>query len=456
MTKLSRVAKKPRPPGPKARFLLGHALEFARNSMKFLNSCSREYGDVVRLRVFHIPVCILANPRDIENVLAKNSSNFLKSRDYRAMKSVLGNGLLTSEGAFWQKQRKLVQPAFRHENIELYAQTMVGATSRMLDSWRDGETRDIHASFMSLTLEIVAKALFGSEVTGSAGDVGAALAVLMEQFMGQAGLAFLLPESLPLPSSIRFKRAIQKLDRIIYTIIDQRRAERLEPGAASKDLLEMLLLSQDDEGSQMSDEQLRDEVMTLFLAGHETTANALSWTWYLLAQNPDVASKLFAELDSVLAGCAPTAADSQHLPFTEMVMKESMRLYPPAWAVGRQAIAPFEAGGYEFPAGTSIAILQWTTQRDPRFFADPEVFDPERWSPEGKRYRTLPRFAYFPFGGGPRVCVGAGFAMMEAILLLATTAQRFRMSLAPKQKVRMLPSVTLRPKNGIKMILHSR
>jgi cytochrome P450 len=196
--------------------------------------------------------------------------------------------------------------------------------------------------------------------------------------------------------------------------------------------------------------------MTLFLAGHETTANALSWTWYLLAQHPDVTEKLCAEIDSVLAGRAPTAADSQRLPFTEMVMKESMRLYPPAWAVGRQAIAPFEAGGYEFPAGTSIAILQWTTQRDPRFFADPEVFDPERWSPEGARYRVLPRFAYFPFGGGPRVCVGAGFAMMEAILLLATTAQRFRMSLAPKQKVRMLPSVTLRPKHGIKMLLHSR
>ena len=456
MSESALVLKKPRAPGPKARFLLGHAFELARNSMKFLNSCSREYGDVVRLRVFHIPVCILANPRDIENVLAKNSANFLKSRDYRAMKAVLGNGLLTSEGTFWQKQRKLVQPAFRHENIELYAQTMVAATTRMLDGWRDGETRDIHAAFMSLTLEIVAKALFGSEVTGKAGDVGKALGILMEQFMGQAGLAFLLPESLPLPSSIRFKRAVQKLDKIIYTIIDQRRAERLEQRVASKDLLEMLLLSQDDEGSQMSDEQLRDEVMTLFLAGHETTANALSWTWYLLAQNPHVTEKLCQELDSVLAGRAPTAADSERLPFTEMVMKESMRLYPPAWAVGRQAIAPFEAGGYEFPAGTSIAILQWTTQRDPRFFADPEVFDPERWSPEGARYRVLPRFAYFPFGGGPRVCVGAGFAMMEAILLLATTAQRFHMSVAPKQKVRMLPSVTLRPKHGIKMILHSR
>jgi cytochrome P450 len=302
---------------------------------------------------------------------------------------------------------------------------------------------------MALTLGIVAEALFGSDVSGHAGGVEQALAVLMNQFEGMAGLAFLLPEKLPLPSTPKFKRSVAQLDKIIYTIIHERRLAR----GPSKDLLEMLLRSQDEEGSRMSDEQLRDEVMTLFLAGHETTANALSWTWYLLAQHPEIEARLFQEISEVLRGKLPAAADVARLPYTEMVVKESMRLYPPAWAVGRQAIGEFEMGGYKFPAGTNIAILQWSTQRDARFFPDPEKFDPERWSAESLRRNALPRFAYFPFGGGPRVCVGAGFAMMEAILLLATMAQRYRMTLVAKRKVKLLPSVTLRPRNGIQMVL---
>jgi cytochrome P450 len=446
-----------RPPGPKGAFLLGHIVELIRDSMRFLERCSRQYGDVVVLRFFHVPVCLLANPADIESVLSKNSANFLKARDYRAMKSILGNGLLTSEGAFWQRQRKLVNPAFRHENIDLYAQTMVSATSRMLDGWRDGETRDVHQDFMAVTLEIVTRALFGSEVPGDTAKVGKWLEILMEDFMRQAGMAFLLPESVPVPTFFRLRRAIESLNAMIYKLIDQRRAERAAGNAPEHhDLLEMLLSAQGEEGSQMTDEQVRDEVMTLFLAGHETTANALSWTWYLLAQHPEITTKLFAELDSVLQGHAATAADSARLPYTEMVVKESMRLYPPVWAVGRQSIGPFEAGGYQFPAKTNVVILQRTLHRDPRYFAEPEVFDPERWSPDSPRYRVLPRFAYFPFGGGPRVCVGTGFAMMESILLLATIAQRYDMKLAPHQKVRMLPSVTLRPRDGIKMILHRR
>jgi cytochrome P450 len=239
------------------------------------------------------------------------------------------------------------------------------------------------------------------------------------------------------------------LDKIIYAIIHERRSAR----GPSNDLLEMLLRSQDEQGSQMSDEQLRDEVMTLFLAGHETTANALAWTWYLLAQHPEIEARLFQEIGDVLHGKVPTAIDVMRLTYTEMVVKESMRLYPPAWAVGRQAIGEFEMGGYKFPAGTNIAILQWSTQRDARFFPEPEKFDPGRWSAEFLKRHALPRFAYFPFGGGPRVCVGAGFAMMEAILLLATMAQRYRMKLAAKWKVKLLPSVTLRPRNGIQMVL---
>jgi cytochrome P450 len=449
MKKGPRNAQGNLPPGPRGNFLLGSAVEMGRSSMKFLTRCAREYGDIVYLRFFGTPICLLTHPSDIEYVLVKNPSNFVKSRDYRALKSVLGNGLLTNEGVPWQKQRKLVQPTFRHENTDRYADVMVLATTRMLDTWRDGETRDVHQQMMALTLGIVAEALFGSDVSGHAGGVEQALAVLMNQFDGMAGLAFLLPEKLPLPSTLKFKRSVAQLDKIIYAIIHERRLAR----GPSKDLLEMLLRSQDEEGSRMSDEQLRDEVMTLFLAGHETTANALSWTWYLLAQHPEIEARLFQEISEVLRGKLPAAADVARLPYTEMVVKESMRLYPPAWAVGRQAVGEFEMGGYKFPAGTNVAILQWNTQRDARFFPDPEKFDPQRWSAESLRRNALPRFAYFPFGGGPRVCVGAGFAMMEAILLLATMAQRYRMTLVAKRKVKLLPSVTLRPRNGIQMVL---
>jgi cytochrome P450 len=453
--------KHPRPPGPKGKFMIGNLKDVIRNSNRFLEKCSREFGDVVSLRIFHIPIVLLANPADIEAVLSKNSANFLKARDYRAMKAVLGEGLLTSEGSFWQKQRKLMQPAFRHENIATYAETMVEATSRMLDGWRNGETRDVHEAFMAVTLEIVTKVLFGSVIPGDAATVAQSLTIMMEDFNRQAGLAFLLPESVPIPTFFRLKRAIEQVDEMIYKLVDSRRTDRRAArnrnGETPRhDLLEMLLSSQDEAGSEMTNEQVRDEVMTLFLAGHETTANALTWTWYLLAQHPAVAKKLAAEIDDALHGRAPSAADVSRLPYTEMVIKESMRVYPPVWAIGRQSIKPFDAGGYHLPAKSNVVILQWTLHRDPRFWIDPEVFDPERWSPEGARYKPVPRFAYFPFGGGPRVCIGAGFAMMEAILLLATVAQRFRMDLAPKQKVRMLPSVTLRPRRGIKMILHRR
>ena len=316
MTKHAAAKRKhPRPPGPKGKFLLGHFREVVHSSNRFLERCSREYGDVVRLRVFHVPVCLLANPADIESVLSKNSANFLKARDYRAMKAVLGEGLLTSEGSFWQKQRKLMQPAFRHENITTYAETMVSATSRMLDTWRNGETRDVHAEFMAVTLEIVTKVLFGSVVPGDAATVAKSLTIMMEDFNRQGALAFLLPESVPIPTFFRLKRAIETVDAMIYKLIDarrtDRRAARNRNGAPSgHDLLETLLSAQDEAGSEMTSEQVRDEVMTLFLAGHETTANALSWTWYLLAQHPEVAKKLAAEIDSVLEGRVPTAADA--------------------------------------------------------------------------------------------------------------------------------------------------
>jgi cytochrome P450 len=440
------------PPGPRGLNLLRHSLTFGQDWSGFLTRCARQYGDVIFFRFLNVPICLVVHPDGIEQVLVKHSANFLKSRDYRALKPVLGNGLLTSEGEFWQAQRKLIQPAFRHENIITYARIITDSAAAMLARWRSGETRDINEEMMSATLDIVAKSLFGSDISGETRGVSQAMAVVMDQFIGQANLAFVLPEKIPIPKSARLRRSVKHLDEVVYRLIRARRAAPKHTG----DLLGALLEAQDERGSGMTDEQLRDEIMTLFLAGHDTTANALSWTWYLLSQNPEKEAALFTELRSVLGSRAPTAADLARLPYTEMVIKESMRLYPPAWGVGRRAIRDYELDGYRIPAGTNFFLLQWITQRDARFFPDPERFEPERWRDDPIRTGKLPRFAYFPFGGGPRVCVGAGFAMMEATLLLATIAQRFRLTLVPGQKIEPLFSVTLRPKYGMRMVLHER
>jgi cytochrome P450 len=305
---------------------------------------------------------------------------------------------------------------------------------------------------MRLTLGIVAKTLFDADVSHEAEDVDAALAVLMGKFLRQAGLALLLPAWVPLPTSRILKRAVGRLDKVIYGIIEQRRAS----GQMSGDLLSVFLQMQDDEGVGMTDRQLHDEIMTLFLAGHETTANVLSWTWLLLGQNPDVEAKLQEELARVLRGRLPTPADLPQLVYADMVLRESMRLYPPVWVIGRRALAPFRLGEYELPADTNVLISQLIMHRDARYFPEPERFDPDRWNASDPRGASLPRFAYFPFGGGPRVCIGAGFGMMEAVLLLATIAQKYRIQLVPGQVVTMQPTVTLRPKNGIPVTLKRR
>ncbi len=440
------------PPGPKGSFFLGHASSLARNWSGFSTKCAREFGDIVSYRFLRVPICQVTHPDFIDYVLVRNASNFLKSRDYAAIRSILGNGLLTSEGAFWQAQRQLIQPAFRHDSIAVYADIMADSTARFLQHWKDGESRDLHHEMAELTLDIVTRSLFGSAVPPQAQGIGLQVAAVMERFLPQAALSFLLPVGSPLPKGPALIRAKWHLDRIITAIIQERRASQ----ARSNDLLQMLLDAQDEHGARMTNEQLRDEIMTLFMAGHETTANALTWTWYLLSQNPGAEELLYAELAGVLNGRAPALADLSRLPYTEMVMKESLRLYPPAWGIGRRAIKDFELGGYRIPAGTNVFIMQWITQRDPRFFPDPERFLPERWRDDPIRTGRIPRFAYFPFGGGPRVCVGAGFAMMEAALLLATIAQRYRLTLHPDAVVKPLFSITLRPRYGMKMRLHRR
>jgi cytochrome P450 len=446
------LAALPLPPGPKGRIFFGNALDLAGHWSGYSAKCAREYGGIVLYRFFHVRVVMVSEPDAIESVLVRNASNFTKSRDYAAIRSFLGNGLVTSEGAFWQSQRQLIQPAFRHENIASYAQIMSESAATMLVEWKDGELRDVHHEMSSLTLDVVTKSLFGSKVAHDSKFIGTEIATVMNRFMSQAALSFLLPEGLPLPKGPRLLRSRRRLNKVIQSIITDRRAHPVE----SKDLLQTLLAAQDEHGTRMTDEQLRDEIMTLFMAGHETTANALCWTWYLLAQNPDAGEKLHAELECVLNGAAPTLADLPRLPYTEMVVKESMRLYPPVWGIGRCAINDFELNGYRIPAGTNVFPLQWLTHRDERWFPEPERFDPERWRVDPIRRGRLPRFAYFPFGGGPRVCIGAGFAMMEACLLLATIAQRYSITLPANSVVTPFFSITLRPKDGLKMRLHRR
>lgn len=440
------------PPGPKGHFLLGNLAAVSNDWVGFYSQCVKEYGDVVQVRYLHVPICLVLHPRDIEYVLVTNPGNFTKSADYRALARVLGNGLLTNEGKAWQHQRALIQPAFRRENILSYAPVMTRATRQLLDSWRNSESRNVHEDMMALTLQIVAQCLFGAEVTGVAERVGKAMKTVTDRFLIDAGQALLFPFDLPDFLTPSRRRAINDLNRIIQDILRERRASNQARG----DLLDTLLQVRDAEGQPMSDAQLRDEVMTLFLAGHETTAIALSWTCYLVAQNPEIEARLVEELRAVLGDREPAVEDVPRLRYTEMILKESMRLYPAVWGIGRRAIADCEIGGYRVAAGTNVFIFQFLTQRDPRFFSDPGTFDPERWREDPVRSAKIPRFAYFPFGGGPRVCVGAAFAMLEATLLFAMIQQKFHLQLVPGHPVKPVASVTLRPQNGIYVTVHRR
>lgn len=329
---------------------------------------------------------------------------------------------------------------------------MVKDAEKMLATWKEKETRDIHRDMMRLTMEVVTHTLFNVDVTDDADKVAQALSVLVEPFGSQATLKWILDNRLPTSGNRRFHKTAAQLDEVVYRIIRERRASNQQDQG---DLLSMLLQAHDeDDGSQMTDQQLRDEVITLFLAGQETTALALSWAWYLLAQHPEAESRFWQELDEVLEGRAPQAADMPRLKFTEMIAKESLRLYPPAYIVGREAVEDCEIGGYPVPAGTQLFMPTWVVHRDPRFFDAPTEFKPERWTPEF--ISSLPKYAYFPFGGGPRVCIGNSFAMMEIVLLLATIAQKFRFRLAPDQKVTLQPAMSLRPRDGIRVILDKR
>lgn len=440
------------PPGLKAHFLLGIFPEYSRDPLGFATKCAKEYGDVVLWKGPLFSSYQLNHPDYIEEVLVKKSSQFGRHQSLQILRRLWGDGIVVSEGESWQRQRRLMQPAFHRDRIFSYGEVMVNYTNRLLTTWDDGTIRDIHEDMMHLTLEIVAKTLFGAELATEVEKVATAMQVSIEYYEKRFNnlLLYLLPDWFPTAKNLRFLKAVRQFDELIYQIIQQRRAGGKDTG----DLLSMLLQVSDEDGKAMSDQQLRDEMMTLLIAGHETTALVLSWGCYLLSQHPEVETKLLEELQAVLDGRTPMVADLPQLRYTEMVIMEVMRLYPPAWGMARRAIEDCEIAGYPLRAGDGVVMTQWVMHRDPRYFDQPEVFNPDRWA--GDLLKKIPPYAYFPFGGGSRICLGKSFAMMEAVLLLATIAQKFHLTLVPNQQVIPWPAFTLRPKYGVKMVVANR
>jgi cytochrome P450 len=425
-------------------------LDYCRDPFEYLTRTARQYGDVVLLQSFGMRFYMFNHPDHIEEILRRKHRCFKKDFYIVSLRPLLGDGLLTSDGEAWRRQRVMAQPAFQARQIQQYAATMIDYTQRLTAGWKPGQTRDIHQEMMQLTARIVTKTLFDAEVSDDGGTIGKDLEIAMEFYANPLAM-WPAWRYVPTPTNLRFHRTLRRLNALIYRFIQERRAT----GTAGRgDLLSRLLEAEDEVGRKMSDTELRDQLMTLFLAGHETTALTLSYAFYLLAQDANAEATLHAELDRILGGRLPTIDDVTQLPYAEWVVKESMRLYPPAWTIGREALEDCEIGGYAVSKGTQVLMSQWVVHRDPRFWAEPDRFNPSRWGDE--QTKSMPRCAYFPFGDGPRICIGNSFAMMEAILILAAVAQRYRLELVPGQTLRLVPSVTMRPRDGIKVVVRAR
>jgi cytochrome P450 len=395
---------------------------------------------------------LVSDPALIKDVLVTNQRQYHKGRALERSKPLLGEGLLTSEDPAHVRQRRVLQPAFHRDAVASYGRVMTEYADRARSRWRDGETLDVAQEMMRLTLGIVGKTLFDADIESQARDVGAALTAVLESFWTMMLPFADLLEYLPVPALRRSRAARARLDKMMYGMIAERRQSPLGHG----DLLSMLILARDeeDQGRGMTDTQVRDEAMTLFLAGHETTANALAWTWHLLSGAPEAEARMHEEVDRVLGGRLPTLADIASLPFVEQVIAESMRLYPPAWMIGRRAISEQPLGGYTLPARALVLLSPYVVQRDARYFAQPDRFTPERWTPEFKA--SLTPFAYFPFGGGARRCIGESFAWMELVLVASAIAQQWKIRVDPSHPVVPQPVMTLRFKHGLKATVHRR
>ncbi|MDO9021121.1 MAG: cytochrome P450 [Deltaproteobacteria bacterium] len=434
--------------------LLGNLRDARRDPILLFERLARLGGDLAALRFGPYGYLVLQGPDAVRHVLVENARAYQKSPSYRGLRMILGNGLITSEGEFWKRQRKLAQPAFHRERLGALADAMVSDTADMLAQWRREGDRgfDLHDAMMHLTLRIVGHALFSTDVQGDAGAVGAAFAVAIERANEEAVSLVHLPTWLPLPGNARFHGAMKTLDALVHRIIGERRAmpEEKHP----RDLLSMLMSARDDEGAGMSDAQLRDEVMSIVGAGHETTANALAWTFHVLGDHPEAAARVAAEAQAAFGERTPTMDDCRALPYTKRVVEEAMRLYPPVWGLERIAIEDDVVGDVRVPKGTLVGVIPWCIHRDPRWWPDPERFDPDRFLPAAVEAR--PRYAYLPFGAGPRVCIGNSFALMEAQLALAMIAREYRLERAPWHRAVLDASVTLRPKGGMPMVRRRR
>ncbi len=438
-----------KPPGPPNRFGLGNFRAMMSDQLTHMTDAA-EYGSLVSLPILFQPYVLVLDPALIQKSLAQGHTVMRKDRFTHELSRVLGQGLVTSEGELWRKQRKLVSHAFIPRRIRTYAASMMAATRRSLDDWSDGQEIPIHKAMAELTLDIVGRTLFDADVRGTAREVGHALEVISAFYALVLESPIQPPEWWPSPGMFRFRKAVRNVDRIMGEIIEERRRSGEDRG----DLLSALLQAQDEDGGGMSDQQLRHECITLFLAGHETTSIALANTLYLLSQHPEIESRVHEEAVAVLGDRGATSEDYQRLEYTERVIKESMRLYPPVYTIGRELTEDLELGDYTLHKGDTLLFVQWVTHRSAKCFENPLRFDPDRWLPE--RAKSIHKYAYFPFGGGPRICIGNHFAMMEAVLVLATLIREFRFELLPGQTLELQPAVTLRAAKDLQMRLVSR
>ena len=421
-----------------------------RDPINYLSGLARDYGDMVRFRVLGRETYLLNHPEYIKEVLVKRQNLFTKTPTLQRAKRFFGEGLLTSEGEFHTRQRRLIQPAFHRDQLLKYGGIMTQYAVQARERWTDGSEVNIQQEMMRLTLAIVARALFDADVEGDAKPVGEAMSELVRSFR-----VFLLPfaglvRRLPLPQNRRLDRGVAAVKEIVHRLIQEHRSG----GNHNENLLSALISVRDEDGSSLNDQQILDEILTLFTAGHETTALALTWTWYLLAREPECASRFYAEIDLVLQGRTPTFEDIPNLVYTDRVVAESMRLYPPIWLIGRLAREPFELDRWSIPKGSICLMSQYVMHHDPRFFPDPNRFDPDRWSPELRDAR--PKFCHFPFGGGARACIGDRFAWSELTLVLATIAQKWRFQLASSDEIKPVPRLTLQPSAPVRMIAARR
>jgi cytochrome P450 len=438
------------PPGPKGSLLGGSLRSFGNRRLDFFLDVARTHGDLASFRFGPRRIFLASHPDLVEQVLVTDARHYIKHFGARMYRPVLGNGLVTSEGDFWLRQRKLAQPAFLKARVLSYAPVMAALTDRMLDAWVEGKSVDVHFEFSSLTSAIALKTLFDLDDPGDRERFTETLRLAFDLMSVRFRRLVRFPLWVPTPANRRLRRAVAELNQVVDGFIAAGRA-RPHPGG---DLLSRLLAARDEDGAQMTDRQLRDEAMTLYLAGHETTALTLTWSWYLLGRHPRVEGELVSEWRSVLGGRTPTADDLPHLPYTEAVITEAMRVFPPVYLIGREATTDLELGGYRVKKGYTIFMSQWVSHRDPRYFPDPEEFRPERWL-DGLA-RRIPKYAYYPFGGGPRVCIGNTFALMEAAIILAAVGQRYRFTLASDRPAEPNPQITLLPKDGIPAVLRLR